>query len=298
MAYKSGFVAIIGKPNVGKSTLLNSILSKKVAIATPKPQTTRDNIRGILSLDDAQIIFIDTPGIHKARMRLNETMVKRAYAAIGDVDIILLLVDGEKGVEASDKIIINSIKDEKKPKFLIVNKIDKLNKSELLDLLDGVDASIFDEIIPLSALRNKNTDELISTIKNYLPDTLQYYPTDMISDYPENFLMSEIIREKIMLNTEQEIPHSIAVVIENIEDKKDVAVINAKIVCEKDSQKKIIIGKRGEKIKRIATFAREELEERLGKKVYLEVFVSVEENWRNSRYQLEQFGYLDKKNER
>ena len=294
MSFKSGFVAIIGKPNVGKSTLLNTILSKKVAIATPKPQTTRDNIRGILTLEDAQIIFIDTPGIHKPKAKLNEMMVKHAYDAIKDVDIIMLLIDATKKIDSADKVIINSIKDIHKPKFLIVNKIDKLNKSELLDLLESIDTSLFDEIIPVSSLRGKNVDEVVKTIKEYLNEDVQYYPSDMISDYPEEFMLAEIIREKIMLNTEEEIPHSVAVTIENIEHKKDVDVINALIVCEKPSQKSIIIGKHGEMLKKIATFARNELEERLQKKVYLEVFVSVEENWRNKKYQLQQFGYYNR----
>jgi GTP-binding protein Era len=294
MSFKSGFVAIIGKPNVGKSTLLNTILSKKVAIATPKPQTTRDNIRGVLTLEDAQIIFIDTPGIHKPKAKLNEMMVKHAYDAIKDVDIIMLLIDATKKIDSADKVIINSIKDIHKPKFLIVNKIDKLNKSELLDLLESIDTSLFDEIIPVSSLRGKNVDEVVKTIKEYLNEDVQYYPSDMISDYPEEFMLAEIIREKIMLNTEEEIPHSVAVTIENIEHKKDVDVINALIVCEKPSQKSIIIGKRGEMLKKIATFARNELEERLQKKVYLEVFVSVEENWRNKKYQLQQFGYYNR----
>lgn len=294
MSFKSGFVAIIGKPNVGKSTLLNTILSRKVAIATPKPQTTRDNIRGILTLEDAQIIFIDTPGIHKPKAKLNEMMVKHAYDAIKDVDIIMLLIDATKKVDSADRVIINSIKDINKPKFLIVNKIDKLNKSELLDLLESIDTTLFDEVIPVSSLKGKNVDEVVKTIKEYLNEDVQYYPSDMISDYPEEFMLAEIIREKIMLNTEEEIPHSVAVTIENIEHKKDVDVINALIVCEKPSQKSIIIGKRGEKLKKIATFARNELEERLQKKVYLEVFVSVEENWRNKKYQLQQFGYYNK----
>ncbi len=297
MPFKSGFVAIIGKPNVGKSTLLNAILQKKVAIATPKPQTTRDNIRGILTTDECQIVFIDTPGIHKARAKLNEMMVKHAYDAIRDVDMVMLLIDGTKPLDAADRLIIDSIRDIRIPKFLIINKIDKLQKSELLDLLAGIDSEQFSEIIPVSALRSRNIDELINTVKGYLKEDVQYYPSDMISDYPEEFMISEIIREKIMLNTEQEIPHAIAVTIENIEHKKDVDVINALIVCEKPSQKSIIIGRRGEKLKEIATFARSELEERLNKKVFLEVFVSVEENWRNKKYQLANFGYYSKEND-
>ncbi|MBR0474725.1 MAG: GTPase Era [Erysipelotrichaceae bacterium] len=294
MAFKAGFVALIGKPNVGKSTLLNSVLAHKVAIATPKPQTTRDNIRGILTLEDSQIIFIDTPGIHKSKQKLSASMVQRAYDAVGDVDVILLLVDASKPWNKGDDIIVESIKKVNKPKFLIINKVDKLNKQELIEYLNKVDQDAFDEIIPLSALKSKNIQELVETIKKYLPDDVQYYPSDMISDYPESFMMGEIIREKILMNTEEEVPHSIAVQIEEVTRKPNVTYIRAVIVAEKQSQKAIIIGKQGMMLKKIATFARQELEERLGSKVYLEMFVRVEENWRNKQSQLKELGYLDK----
>ena len=294
MSFKAGFVALIGKPNVGKSTLLNSVLSHKVAITTPKPQTTRDNIRGILTQKDCQIIFIDTPGIHKSRQKLSDAMVKRAYDAVGDVDVILLLVDPTKPWNRGDEIIVDNIRNVKKPKFLIVNKIDKLTKQELIEYLDKANQEIFDEIIPLSALRHNNIEELVETIKQYLPEDVQYYPGDMISDYPESFMMGEIIREKILLNTEEEVPHSIAVQIEEVTRKPNVVYIRAAIVCEKQSQKAIIIGKKGLMLKKIATFAREELEERLQSKVFLEMFVRVEENWRNRQFQLKELGYIDK----
>ncbi|MGI6608246.1 MAG: GTPase Era [Erysipelotrichaceae bacterium] len=294
MSFKSGFAALIGKPNVGKSTLLNTILAKKIAIATPKPQTTRDNIRGILTTDDAQIIFIDTPGIHKPKSRLNKMMVQSAYGAAMEADIILFLIDAVKGYGRSDQIIAEYIANIDKPKLLIINKIDKLTTRELIEFLQGINTDEFDEIIPLSALRNKNIDELIATIKSYLTDNVKYYPADMISDYPQEFMIAEIIREKILINTMEEIPHSIAVVIEKMEMKKDVMIINAKIVCERNSQKKIIVGRQGMMIKKIGTFAREELEQRLQRKVFLELFVAVEENWRNKSQQLKEFGYLDK----
>ncbi|MBR2792499.1 MAG: GTPase Era [Erysipelotrichaceae bacterium] len=294
MSFKAGFVALIGKPNVGKSTLLNSVLSHKVAITTPKPQTTRDNIRGILTQEDCQIIFIDTPGIHKSRQKLSDAMVKRAYDAVGDVDVILLLVDPTKPWNRGDEIIVDNIRNVRKPKFLIVNKIDKLTKQELIEYLDKANQEIFDEIIPLSALRHNNIEELVETIKQYLPEDVQYYPGDMISDYPESFMMGEIIREKILLNTEEEVPHSIAVQIEEVTRKPNVVYIRAAIVCEKQSQKAIIIGKKGLMLKKIATFAREELEERLQSKVFLEMFVRVEENWRNRQFQLKELGYIDK----
>lgn len=251
MSFKSGFVAIIGKPNVGKSTLLNTIMAKKIAIATPKPQTTRDNIRGILTTDDAQIIFIDTPGIHKPKSRLNKMMVQSAYSAAKEADIILFLIDATKGYAKSDEIIAESIKHIDKPKMLIINKIDKLTTKELIEFLEKIDTADFDEIVPLSALRNRNIDELINTIRSYLHDDIKYYPTEMISDYPEEFMIAEIIREKVLLNTSEEIPHSIAVVIEKMETKKDLIVINAKIVCERESQKKIIVGRQGAMIKRL-----------------------------------------------
>ncbi|HQB32077.1 MAG TPA: GTPase Era [Erysipelotrichaceae bacterium] len=294
MSFKSGFVAIIGKPNVGKSTLLNTIMAKKIAIATPKPQTTRDNIRGILTTDDAQIIFIDTPGIHKPKSRLNKMMVQSAYSAAKEADIILFLIDATKGYAKSDEIIAEIIKHIDKPKMLIINKIDKLTTKELIEFLEKIDTADFDEIVPLSALRNRNVDELINTIRSYLHDDIKYYPTEMISDYPEEFMIAEIIREKVLLNTSEEIPHSIAVVIEKMETKKDLIVINAKIVCERESQKKIIVGRQGAMIKKIGSFAREELEVRLQSRVFLETFVAVEENWRNKNHQLKQFGYWDK----
>ena len=293
MSFKAGFVALIGKPNSGKSTLLNALLSQKVAITTPKPQTTRDNIRGILTLDDAQIIFIDTPGIHKSKGRLNATMVKRAYDAVGDVDVILLLVDVSKPWNKGDDIIFESIKDVNKPKFLIINKVDKVTKKDLLDYLGTINTEAFDEIIPLSALRDKNTQELIKTIKEYLPEDVQYYPSDMVSDYPESFIISEIVREKILLNTDEEVPHSIAVQTEEITRKPNVVYVRVAIVVEKPSQKAIIIGKNGSMVKKIATAAREELEERLRSKVFLETFVRVEPDWRNRPSQLQEFGYWD-----
>ncbi len=294
MSFKSGFVALIGKPNVGKSTLLNTILAKKIAIATPKPQTTRDNIRGILTTKDTQIVFIDTPGIHKPKSKLNKVMVQSAYIAAKEADIILFLIDATKGYAKSDQIIAENIRHIEKPKLLIINKIDKLTTRELIEFLKDINTDEYDEIIPLSALRNKNIDELINTVKSYLHDEIQYYPIDMISDYPEQFMITEIIREKVLINTSQEVPHSIAVVIEKMESKKDLTIINAKIVCERDSQKKIIVGKQGSMIKKIGSFAREELEIRLQTRVFLELFVAVEENWRNKDHQLKQFGYGDK----
>ncbi|MGN1398807.1 MAG: GTPase Era [Erysipelotrichaceae bacterium] len=295
--FKSGFVALIGKPNVGKSTLLNSILASKVAITTSKPQTTRDNIRGILTKQDCQIVFIDTPGIHNPKAKLNELMVANAYKTIGDVDVVLYLIDATKPLDKADQVICQYLAKVNKPKFLVVNKIDKLMKSQLIDLLEGLDTSGFDEVVPISGLKSDNIDELVNTIKQYLTDDQQYYPADMISDYPENFIVSEIIREKIMINTSEEIPHCIAVVVDKMEKKKNSCYIQATIICERDSQKSIIIGKGGQMLKKVGTFAREELQQRFNCPVFLETFVIVEENWRNKRYQLQQLGYWNKDNE-
>lgn len=294
MSFKAGFVALVGRPNVGKSTLLNSLVEHKIAITTPKPQTTRDNIRGILTTEDAQIIFVDTPGIHKSKQKLSAQMVKRAYEAISDVDVIMLLVDASKPFSKGDALVLDSIKDINKPKFLIVNKVDKITKQELLEYLsNNIDESLFDEIIPVSALKEKNLQELIETVKQYLPEDVQYYPTDMISDYPESFIISEIVREKVLLNTEEEIPHSVAVQVEEITRKPNVLYIRCAIVVEKQSQKGIIIGKNGRMIKKIASDSRAELEERFDSKVYLETFVRVEDDWRNRQSQLKEFGYWD-----
>ena len=293
MSFKAGFVALVGKPNVGKSTLLNALLSRKVAITTPKPQTTRDNIRGILTTEDAQIIFVDTPGIHKSKVRLSEAMVQRAYDAIADVDVILLLVDVTRPFNRGDEIILEAIKNAHKPRFLIVNKVDKVSKKDLIEYLEKINTEDFDEVVPLSAARGSNLSELVETIKKYLPEDVQYYPADMVSDYPESFLYGEIVREKVLMNTEEEVPHSIAVQVEEVTRKPNVVYIRCAIVAEKQSQKGIIIGKNGQMIKKIATQARQELEERLGMKVYLEMFVRVEEDWRNRLSQLRELGYWD-----
>lgn len=293
MAYKAGFVALIGRPNVGKSTLLNAILHQKVAIVSPKPQTTRDNIRGILTTEEAQIIFIDTPGIHQAREKLAQSMVERAYAAIDDVDVIVMVVDGTRPLNKGDAAVLNAVKDTSRPKFLVVNKIDKLNKGQLLQYLDGVDQDAFDEIIPLSALNDDNVSELIRTIIRYLPEDVQYYPADMVADYPESFMIRETIREKLLQFIAQEVPHAAAVQVEEVTRRPQVIYIRAAIVVEKQSQKAIVIGKGGQMIRRISTAAREELEQKLQAKVYLETFVRVEADWRNRPSELKEFGYLN-----
>ncbi|MDD6466859.1 MAG: GTPase Era [Erysipelotrichaceae bacterium] len=293
MSFVSGFVAIIGRPNAGKSTLMNCILKQKIAIATPKAQTTRNNIRGILTEEDAQIIFVDTPGIHKPQHQLGEEMVKEAWSALSGVDVVYYLVDVTKEIGSGDEYILNQLEGKHLPVILVLNKIDLLTKEELILFLDQFQNRFdFKAIVPVSALKADNVDHLVEITKQYLTDTIQYYPEGQVCDYPEQFIMAEIIREKILLNTRDEIPHSVAIVIERIISKKTKTIIQAMIMVERDSQKGIIIGKQGAMLKRIGTQARKELELIIGTKVYLELFVRVEKDWRNRKAKLLQLGYI------
>ena len=293
MGFVSGFVAIIGRPNAGKSTLINTIVKQKIAIATPKAQTTRNNIRGILTDDDSQIIFVDTPGIHKPQHQLGEAMVKEAWKSLSGADLIYFIVDISKEFGTGDEFILRQLEGKKIPVILVLNKIDLLKKDELIEYLEAWKNSYdFAEIIPISALKDNNIDRLIEITKGHLTDTIRYYPDNQVCDYPEQFIMSEIIREKILLHTHDEIPHSIAIVIEKIVSKKDKMIINAMVLVERDSQKGIIIGKQGSMLKKVGTLARTELELIMGCKVYLEIFVRVEKNWRDRKRQLIQLGYV------
>jgi len=293
MSFVSGFVAIIGRPNAGKSTLINTIVKQKIAIATPKAQTTRNNIRGILTDDDSQIIFLDTPGIHKPQHQLGEAMVKEAWKSLSGADLIYFIVDISKEFGTGDEFILRQLESKKIPVILVLNKIDLLKKDELIEYLEAWKNSYdFAEIIPISALKDNNIDRLIEITKGHLTDTIRYYPDNQVCDYPEQFIMSEIIREKILLHTHDEIPHSIAIVIEKIVSKKDKMIINAMVLVERDSQKGIIIGKQGSMLKKVGTLARTELELIMGCKVYLEIFVRVEKNWRDRKRQLIQLGYV------
>lgn len=290
--FRSGFVSIIGRPNVGKSTLLNSILGEKVSIVTPKPQTTRNRIRGIKTLPAEQIIFIDTPGIHKPRHKLGDTMVRTALGAFKEVDIILFMVephDTEKG----DKFIIKLLEEAQTPVFLLINKIDTVKKLDLLPLIDRLKEFYpFKEIIPISALKQDGIEILLKKIYDYLPPGPKYYSDDIITDQIERFMVSEIIREKVTEMTEEEIPHSIAVeVIEWKKRESGIILIMSNIYVERDSQKGIIIGKGGRMLKAIGTAARADIEKLLNTKVFLELWVKVKKDWRDNRKTLEELGY-------
>lgn len=295
---KSGFVALIGRPNAGKSTLMNALLKQKVAIISPKPQTTRNSIRGIRTDEDSQIIFVDTPGIHKAKHELGAQMNKEAASSASGVDMIYYLVDATEKFGSGDEFVLKMLENTHLPVFLIYNKIDLIKKEHLLIQLDKwKDRFDFEEIIPVSAKKNENLEHLIEITKSHLEEGLQYYPEDMVCDYPEQFIMAEIIREKLLYNTDQEIPHSTAVVIERIRRKRDTLIINAMILVERDSQKGIIIGHQGAMIKKVGQQAREELQNILGEKIFLELFVRVEKDWRNRRSKLQQLGYIQVENE-
>ena len=288
---KSGFVAIIGRPNVGKSTLLNSLCQRKISIITPKPQTTRTNIQGIFNSPDAQIVFVDTPGIHKPHYKLGEYMNKMAFSSIKDVEVTLIIVDSSIPFGEGDQFLIDHFHTEGRV-FIVLNKID-VSTAELMKDLKAKYLAAFPtaEIIEVSALLNINVDQLVKKIISILPEGPRYFPEGVYSDHPESFIISEIIREKVMLLTKQEVPHSIAVTVEKISPKKEKTDIFATIIVEKESQKGIIIGKGGKKIKSIGIKSRADLQELLDCKVNIELFVRVEEGWRDSLRTLQEFGY-------
>ena len=292
---KSGFISIIGRPNVGKSTLLNAILGEKIAIATDKPQTTRNTIRGIYTDDDAQMVFIDTPGIHKPKNKLGTFMTDSAIGTFKEVDAILFLVDDSINKGPGDRYIVDLIKNVKTPKYLIINKIDKLGPIKYKEIFDEYnELHVFDEIFGISAKENKNVDEVLRELKSRLPEGPQYFPADMVTDHPERFIVSEIIREKMLMYLNEEVPHGVAIEIESFHEEENLTRIGAVIYCEKKSHKGIIIGKGGRKLKGIGKSAREEIESLLGTKVFLETWVKVKENWRDSDMALSNFGYRDK----
>ena len=292
MSFKSGFISIIGRPNAGKSTLLNAIMKQKLAIISPKAQTTRNNIQGILTSEDSQLIFIDTPGIHKPQHELGKTLNKNAFVALNDVDIIYYMIDATAPFGTGDEFVLNNLKGREAAVFLLVNKIDLISKDKVIQLLiEWQSRYNFKEIFPLSALTLNNVDALLETTKQYLEEGPQYFPDDMVCDHDENFLISELIREKVLYKTEEEIAHSVAVVIEKKVSKEDKVIINALIIVERPSQKGIMIGKQGSMIKSIGVDARKDLELILGKKVFLELYIRVEKDWRNKMSKLQQFGY-------
>lgn len=288
---KSGFVSLVGRPNVGKSTLLNSLLERKIAITSNVSGTTRNIIQGIYNDSDSQIIFIDTPGIHKPQSKLGTIMNKKAYTMADDVDIVLFLVDVEKGYGKGDSFILERLKELNKPVFLLMNKVDRIKKDKLLELINQYkDLYDFTEIIPLSALKGDNVTEVINTIKKYLPDSVQYYSSDEVTNVSRNFMLSELVREKVLHLTKEEVPHSVTCIVENYEEDETGAHVMVTIIVDRDNLKKIIIGKNGSMLKEIGTKARIDMEELLGKKVYLETYVKTIDNWKDREKYLTEFG--------
>ena len=291
--FKSGYASIIGRPNVGKSTLLNRLLMQKVAVISNRPQTTRNKITGVLHLPNAQIILVDTPGIHQSERTLNEMMVRASVSTFSDVDLILVMLSADTGFCDEDEFVLNSMRRVKTKKILVINKIDLVEKNGLLSLMDEMNRkSLFEEIIPISALKEDGLDSLKNLILNYLPEGPEYFPKDMVTDCPETFLFGEIIREKILKLTRFEVPHAVAVVVEDMREQDNGVVrIDATIYAEKASQKKILIGQGGSMLKSIGQLARQELEKRLGAKIFLKLFVKVKANWRDQRRAIQEFGY-------
>ena len=291
--FKSGYASIIGRPNVGKSTLLNRLLMQKVAVISNRPQTTRNKITGVLHLPNAQIILVDTPGIHQSEKTLNEMMVRASVSTFSDVYLILVMLSADAGFCDEDEFVLNSMKGIKTKKILVINKIDLVEKNSLLLLMDEMNRkSLFEEIIPISALKEDGLDSLKNLILNYLPEGPEYFPKDMVTDCPETFLFGEIIREKILKLTRFEVPHAVAVVVEDMQEQENGVVrIDATIYAEKGSQKKILIGQAGSMLKSIGRLARLELEKRLGTKIFLKLFVKVKANWRDQRRAIKEFGY-------
>lgn len=291
---KSGFISIIGRPNVGKSTLMNAILGEKIAITTDKPQTTRNRIRGIYTDAEAQMIFLDTPGIHKPKNKLGQFMTDDALRSVDDVDLVMFVVDNVLESGRGDQFIIDEIKDTKVKKLLVINKIDTMEPEMYRRIFEEYEAlGIFDEIYGVSAIEGKNIPSLIEALKERLEEGPVYFPEDAITDHPERFIVSEIIREKLLMYLREEVPHGIAVEIESYEEEENLTRIGAVIYCEKKSHKSIIIGKGGRKLKGIGKSAREDIQRLVGTKVFLSLWVRVKENWRDSDFLLSNFGYKD-----
>lgn len=294
--YRSGFIAIIGRPNVGKSTLLNQILKEKVAIVSDKPQTTRTKILGVKNFHDAQMVFLDTPGIHKPKYKLNERMVKTALDTLAEADIIFFMVEAGESPGAGDRFIMERLKSIKKPIFLLINKVDIVKKDSLLPLIAEYGEMFnFTEIFPISALNGDNVDRLVEVSLKYLPEGPQYFPDGVVTDQPVKFIISEIIREKILERTREEIPYSVAVVVEETKEDADKGIISirALIYVERDSQKAIVIGRGGSMLKEVGTVARTEIEKLLGSKVFLELWVKVKKDWRKDERIMPEILYTD-----
>ncbi|WP_318508370.1 GTPase Era [Bacillus sp. T3] len=294
--FKSGFVSIIGRPNVGKSTFLNHVIGQKIAIMSDKPQTTRNKVQGVLTSDDSQLIFIDTPGIHKPKHKLGDFMMKVAINTLKEVDLILFMVNAEEGFGRGEEFILEKFQGVKTPIFLVINKIDLIHPDKLLEVIQSYNEKFqFAEIIPISALAGNNIERVLEQIKRYVPEGPQYYPADQVTDHPERFIITELIREKALHLTHEEVPHSLAVVMEKLDrpENKDLIHVMATIIVERDSQKGIIIGKQGKMLKEIGKRARRDIENLLGSKVYLELWVKVQKDWRNKLGQLRDYGFRD-----
>lgn len=294
-SFKSGFVAIVGRPNVGKSTFMNYVLGQKIAIMSDKAQTTRNKIQGVYTKDNAQIVFLDTPGIHKPKHELGEFMVKSAYSALKEVDAVLFMVNVSEKRGQGDDFIIEKLKGIKTPIFLVLNKIDLVTPEVLLERVESYkDALDFAGVFPISVLQGNNVNELMEALIEALPEGPQYYPADQITDHPEYFVVSELIREKILQLTQEEIPHSVAVTVDKMQkDEFDKVHVYANIIVERKSQKGIIIGKGGRLLKEIGTRARRDIQQLLGNKVYLELWVKVEKDWRKRKSNLQEYGYKE-----
>lgn len=297
MTFKSGFVAILGRPNVGKSTFLNQVLGQKIAIMSDKAQTTRNKIMGIYTTDSEQIVFIDTPGIHKPKTALGDFMVESAYSTLREVETVLFMVPADEERGKGDNMIMERLKAAKIPVILVINKIDKVHPDQLLEKIEDFRSQMdFKEIVPISALQGNNIPTLLNLLKENLEEGYQYFPEDQITDHPERFLVSEMIREKVLQLTREEVPHSVAVVIDSMkrDEEIDKIHIRATIMVERDSQKGIIIGKKGSMLKKIGQLARRDIEIMLGDKVFLETWVKVKKNWRDKKLDLADFGYNKK----
>lgn len=294
-AFKSGFVTLIGRPNVGKSTLMNCLIGQKIAITSNKPQTTRNRIQTVYTTEEGQIVFIDTPGIHKSKNKLGDYMVNVAEKTISEVDVILWLVEPSSFIGAGERYIIDQLKKTKIPVFLVINKIDTVKKEQLLAYIDTYRKELdFAEVIPVSALKADNTEELVKCIFRYLPYGPAFFDEDTITDQPMRQIVAELIREKALRLLEEEIPHGIAVSIESMKYRKNIVDIEATIICERDSHKGIVIGKSGSMLKKIGTLARPEIEDMVEKQVNLQLWVKVKKDWRDSDFLLKNYGYQEK----
>ena len=296
--YKSGFVTLIGRPNVGKSTLMNSLIGQKIAITSNKPQTTRNRIQTVYTSEEGQIVFVDTPGIHKAKNKLGDYMVNVAERTLKEVEVVLWLVEPSNFIGAGEQHIIEQLSKVSTPVILVINKIDTVKKEELLGFIDTYRKEMdFDEIVPVSALKKENTDELIKCIMKYLPYGPAFYDEDTVTDQPQRQIVAEMIREKALRCLDEEIPHGIAVTIEKMKWRGNIVDIEATIICERESHKGIIIGKQGSMLKKIGMNARKDIENMLESKVNLQLWVKVKKDWRDSEFLLKNFGYNQKEYE-